>query len=94
MTQEFWDLAPLSVYHDGVELTQLISEDSDPKLPLWLPDLFFPDSLNVEASAQLLKLRPGMLYDHKYMRCFYQHLLYIRWSTVLVPSLGGHYTST
>ena len=60
MSQEFWDLAPLSVYYDGVELTQLTSGDSEPNLPLWLPDLHFIDVLGVESFAQLLKLRPGV----------------------------------
>jgi hypothetical protein len=58
MSQEFWDLAPISTYYDGVELAPLTFEAENP-LPYWRPDLHFIDVLEVETFAELVKLRPG-----------------------------------
>jgi len=60
MTEEFWDLAPVSVYYDGVELDSLMY-NSEPTLPIWKPDLHFIDVLEIETFAQLIKLRRGKL---------------------------------
>ena len=58
MTKDFWDLAPLSVLYDGVELQVLL--DAENPLPFWKPDIHFVDVLALESFAALLKLRPGL----------------------------------
>lgn len=58
MTKEFWDLAPLSTFYDGIELVGLAFESDNP-LMFWRPDIHFIDVLEIETFAQLLKLRPG-----------------------------------
>jgi hypothetical protein len=44
MTKEFWDLVPVSVYFDGVELYAVTFDVDDP-IPYWRPDLHFVDAL-------------------------------------------------
>jgi hypothetical protein len=58
MSKAFWDLAPLSAYHDGIELAAL-TFDAETPLPYWRPDLHFIDVLEIDTFAELVKLRPG-----------------------------------
>lgn len=78
MTEEFWSLAPISVYYDGVELDSLVK--SEPALPIWMPDLHFIDVLELDTFAQLIKVRRSK--HIQYVICTYYYVLVLYMATI------------